>query len=158
MQRAGNGLSEIIYSDIGMLLDVMWKLKGTCVLTSHDEEQYQQLRRMYTCNILVSFVQVKINFQRQCFALQVWSREYTHFNFSILCPIIHKEYSKWIHFKYKNDSEREKEIGSLGHYSAVEDCKKDLNDKVNGFLLNFALTLFKLSQWLAHSLKTNQNI
>ena len=56
MQRAGNGLSEIIYSDIGMLLDVMWKLKGTCVLTSHDEEQYQQLRRMYTCNILVSFV------------------------------------------------------------------------------------------------------
>jgi len=53
MQRAGNGLSEIIYSDIGMLLDVMWKLKGTCVLTSHDEEQYQQLRRMYTCNILL---------------------------------------------------------------------------------------------------------
>ena len=34
---------------------------------------------------------------------------------------------------------------SLGARSAAADCKKDLEDKVSSFLLNFAMTLFKLS-------------
>jgi len=63
----------------------------------------------------------------------VWSRENTHFNFSILSPTIDEDYCAWMvnHSGFLQQTKKEIKANffSLGARSAAADCKKDLEDK-----------------------------